>query len=145
MKNLLLILLFTHSLFATAPEGIQSLSPELRALLSQEMLALEKGMHSIFSDIISGNYEKMAITAEQIQNSFILKQKLSPSQRKELQTKLPKSFIHLDQGFHETAGELVNAAEFEDAKLSIQLYTKMTKTCIECHSTYAKSRFPHFE
>ncbi|PHR58957.1 MAG: hypothetical protein COA44_02080 [Arcobacter sp.] len=144
MKKLILSLLLFTKLFADQGTGVESLSPELRALLSQEMLALEKGMHSIFSDIISGNYEEIVITAEQIQNSFILKQKLSPSQRKELQTKLPKAFIHLDQGFHESAGELVNAAEFEDKKLSIEIFTKMTNTCVKCHSTYAKSRFPNF-
>jgi len=145
MKKLIIFLSLLTSLSASEPTGLQSLSPELRALLSQEMLALEKGMHSIFSNIISGNYEEMALTAEKIQNSFILKQKLSPSQRKELQTKLPKAFIHLDQGFHETAGDLVNAAEFEDKKLSIEIFTKMTNTCVQCHSTYARSRFPNFE
>lgn len=145
MKKLIILLSLITSLFATQSTGIQSLSPELRALLSQEMMALEKGMNSIFSNIISGNYEEMAITAEQIQNSFILKQKLSASQHKELQTKLPKSFIHLDQGFHESAGELVNAAEFEDKDLVINLYTEMTKTCVKCHATYAKQRFKNFE
>lgn len=145
MKKLILTLLLLTNLFSADKTGLESLSPELRILLSQEMVALEKGMHSIFSNIISGNYEQMAITAEHIQNSFILKQKLSPSQRKELQTKLPKSFIHLDQGFHESAGELVNAAEFEDNKLVIKLYTKMTSTCVQCHSTYAKQEFQNFE
>ena len=145
MKKALLFLLLTTQLFATDTKGIETLSAELRALLSEEMIALEKGMHSIFSSIISGDYEDISQKAEKIQNSFILKQKLTPSQRKELQTKLPKGFIELDKGFHEDAGELVNAAEFSDRELVNKYFFKMTKTCVKCHSTYASSRFSNFE
>jgi len=102
-------------------------------------------MHSIFSSMISGNYEDIAQKAEKIQNSFILKQKLTPSQQKELQTKLPKAFIELDQSFHSDAGELVNAAEFADKELVDKYFFKMTKTCVQCHSTYALNRFSNFE
>jgi len=145
MKQLILLFTLLISLYATPPQGVEALSPELRSLLSQEMLALEKGMHSIFSNLIAGDYEKIALKAEKIQNSFILKQKLTPSQRKELQSKLPQAFIQLDQSFHEMAGELLNAAEFEDEEASVKLYSKMSRTCIQCHSTYAQERFPSFQ
>jgi len=145
MKKLIILLSCFLSLNTVQADQIQDLSPGLRALLSQEMIAIEKGMHSIFSSIISGDYENISLKAEQIQNSFILKQKLSPSQRKELQAKLPQTFISLDRGFHQDAGELVNAAEFEDKKLVHKYYYKMMQTCVQCHSTYAKSRFRNFQ
>ena len=102
-------------------------------------------MHSIFSSIVSGDYENIAQKAEKIQNSFILKQKLTPSQRIELQTKLPKAFIQLDQSFHSDAGELVNAAEFSDKESVDKYFLKIMQTCVKCHSTYASSRFSNFE
>jgi len=150
MKKTLITLCLVTSLFSaeqteTPKAGVDGLSAGLRVLLSQEMLAIEKGMHSIFSNIISGNYEDIVSKATEIQDSFIMLKSLTPEQRKELQANLPKSFIKLDRGFHEIAGELVNAAEFEDKKLVEEKFSKMTQACVQCHSTYATSRFSTFQ
>lgn len=150
MKRIVVLLCLVTSLFATDSNntqitGVDSLSSGLRALLSQEMLSIEKGMKDIFSNIISGNYEDIVTKATEIQDSFILLKSLTPSQRKELQTKLPKSFITLDRSFHETAGELANAAEFEDKNAVNIHFSTMTKTCVQCHSQFATSRFSTFK
>ncbi len=146
MKKLLLLTCTTLSLMASEPQvGVDALSNGVRSLLSQEMLALEKGMHSIFSSTISGDYDAIVTKATQIQNSFILKQNLTKEQRAELKAKVPKEFIVLDRGFHEKAGELAAAAEFGDAKAVSEIYSQMTQTCVKCHSTYAQSRFSNFE
>ena len=61
MKKTIILLCLVTSLFATdnnntQSTGVDSLSGGLRVLLSQEMLSIEKGMKSIFSNIISVNY-----------------------------------------------------------------------------------------
>jgi len=150
MKKMFIILGLVTSLFSVeqlekSKAGVDGLSISLRGLLSQEMLAIEKGMHTIFSNIISGNYEDIASKATEIQDSFIMLRSLTPEQRKELQENLPKAFIKLDRGFHELAGELANAAEFEDKTLVEENFSKMTQACVQCHSTYATSRFSTFQ
>ncbi len=46
--------------------GVESLSRELRDLLSQEMIALQNGMMSIIPAYNSGNWGEIATTAGQI-------------------------------------------------------------------------------
>ncbi len=125
-------------------KGVEGLSGDIRGLLSQEMLQIEKGMHSIFSNMVRGDYDPIVKTATQIQDSFIFKRKLTPAQRKELKGALPKAFISLDRSFHETAGELAAAAEFGDKAAVLESYTAMAGKCVQCHSTYAAHRFPGF-
>ncbi len=125
-------------------KGVEGLSGDIRGLLSQEMLQIEKGMHSIFSNMVRGDYDPIVKTATQIQDSFIFKRKLTPAQRKELKGALPKAFIALDRSFHETAGELAAAAEFGDKEAVLESYTAMAGKCVQCHSTYAVHRFTGF-
>jgi len=96
-------------MFATTPlahaddhaeKGVESLSPEVRSLLSKEMVAIQNGMMSVIGAYAAGNFEEIATVAGQIKNSYILKQDMSRQQMHELHQKLPKSFIHLDQQFH---------------------------------------------
>jgi uncharacterized membrane protein YcjF (UPF0283 family) len=49
------IALFTGASSVYADSGVEALSPELRALLSKEMLELQEGMKSILPAYISGN------------------------------------------------------------------------------------------
>ena len=147
MKKVLMsaLLLATTLTAQEAKKGVEALSPEVRGLLAQEMQHIEKGMQSIFSNIIKGEYEDISKTATDIENSFIFKRKLTNAQRSELKEKIPKSFIDTDRGFHELAGKLANAAEFEEKEIVQKYFAEMTQTCVKCHTTYATHRFPVFK
>ena len=125
-------------------KGVEALSPEVRALLGEEMRHIEKGMQSIFSNMVQGNYEEIAKTATDIQNSFIFNRKLTDAQRKELKANIPKAFVTLDRSFHMTAGKLAEAAEFSEKEKVQENFALMTQKCVQCHSTYATHRFRAF-
>ena len=125
--------------------GVESLSPEVRSLLSKEMVAIQSGMMSVIAAYASGNFEEIATIAEQIKSSYILKQDMSRQQEHELHQKLPKSFIHLDQQFHEYAGLLEEAATNNNYELVGFYFSKLVDSCSGCHSQHAKHKFPAFE
>ena len=125
-------------------KGVDTLSEDIRGLLSQEMLHIEKGMQTIFAHMVKGESEQIATIATDIQNSFIFKKSLTDSQRAELKAKIPEGFISLDRSFHETAGKLAEAAEFEDFEAIKTTFAEMTGKCVACHSTYATHRFGSF-
>ncbi len=128
-----------------AEKGVESLSPEVRTLLSKEMVAIQNGMMSVIGAYASGNFEEIATIARQIKNSYILKQAMSRQQRHELHQKLPKSFIHLDQQFHKYAGRLEEAATNNNDELVGFYFSKLVDSCSGCHSQHAKHKFPAFE
>jgi hypothetical protein len=125
--------------------GVESLSPALRGLLAQEMLALETGMQAIIPAYSSGNWSEIARIAEQIENSYILKQALTDEQKQELHSSLPVSFIDLDKQFHYLAGMLKHVAEKEKSELVGFYFSKLNESCVGCHAQYATHRFPAFE
>ena len=111
------VLLCVISTVGHSDTPVENLSPELRELLREEMLALQDGMKTILPAYTSGNFEQVAHIAEMMKNSFILKQKITTEQKREIKSKLPKSFLHLDQKFHEYAGMLNNAAKNRHTEL----------------------------
>ena len=127
-----------------ADSGVEALSPELRALLGKEMIALQEGMKSIIPAYTSGNLEEVAHIAEKMKNSFILKQKITSEQKQELMSKMPKSFLHLDQKFHEYAGMLEHVAKEKHTELVGFYYYKLTESCVGCHGHFASHKFPKF-
>lgn len=138
-------LIVVLSVNAAEPEkGIETLSPDLRVLLSQEMQALQKGMMSMIPELVSGNYDEVAKTATKIQNSFILEQKLTKEQKEELSHKLPAAFVEIDEGFHKDAGMLAEVAKGKNGELANFYFFKMTNACTSCHSRFAKHRFSAF-
>lgn len=126
------------------PMGVQTLSSQLRVLLSQEMLAIEKGMKDIMSSIIAGDYENIEKTAKNIKNSFILEQKLASSQKEELHSKLPQAFIEQDSAFHNDAKMLEHVANSKNPELTHFYFSKMVNACVSCHQTFAQDKFPLF-
>ena len=140
--TLISIALFVASSLSYADSGIKSLSPELRTLLSKEMQALEEGMKSILPAYISGDFVEVANIANKMKNSYILKKSLTQAQKHELMTKLPKSFLRSDQKFHEYAGMLNHVAEKENLELIGFYYSKLSESCVSCHSEHASHRFP---
>ncbi|MCK4824530.1 hypothetical protein KA005_52750, partial [bacterium] len=47
-----------------------------------------------------------------------------------------------DKAFHGYAGMLAHAAEEKNMEVANFYLSKMTETCIKCHSRFAKERFP---
>ncbi len=122
--------------------GVEALSSDLRDLLSREMRALESGMMSIIPAFHAGEWDKIAATAGKMKNSYVLKQKLSESQARELHTLLPPSFIEKDRQFHYLAGMLEHAAKNRKAELINFYFSEMNRSCPACHTLFATHKFP---
>ena len=120
----------------------ESLSPELRQLLVQEMQLIDAGMGKLASAISEGDWKAVESIAGKIQRSFILKQKLTDAQLHELHEKLPAGFVRMDVRFHETAGKLAATAHRRDAELSTFYYSRLLDGCVSCHTAFAPGRFP---
>ncbi|WP_126452560.1 hypothetical protein [Sulfuriflexus mobilis] len=122
--------------------GIESLSPELRELLTKEMLALQNGMMSVIPAYVTGNWSEIENISHKMKNSYILKQSLTDEQVKELHTSLPESFIKLDQEFHYLSGMLNQAAKNKKPELVGFYFSKLSESCVSCHTQYAVHKFP---
>jgi len=140
---LLVVLIGAISQNCYSESDVESLSPELRTLLKREMLALQEGMKNIVPAFASGDLEKVSDIAGRINRSFLLKQKISASQKHELHEKLPKEFIRKDQQFHKYAGMLEHVSKERHIELVGFYYSKLLESCIGCHSKFARHRFPN--
>ncbi len=120
------------------------ISENLRKALQKEMLAVQDGMMKLVPAIASGDWATVSRTADNIKKTYIMKQKLTQAQLKELHSALPAGFKRLDHRFHKTAGRLAHAAERKDAELAVFYFYKLNESCVTCHSAYAKQRFPAF-
>ncbi|HBR51489.1 MAG TPA: hypothetical protein DEA71_15560 [Nitrospira sp.] len=58
--------------------------------------------------------------------------------------KLPDQFKALDEAFRLGAEKLAPAAKTKDAEAVSFQSSRLLDTCVACHSTYAKSKFPNF-
>ncbi len=130
------------SFYSYAGSEVEALSPELRTLLRKEMVALEDGMQAIIPAYVSGDLEEVSKIAGQMERSYILKQKITESQKHELHKKLPKTFVEKDQQFHQYAGMLKHVTEENHVELIGFYYNKLLESCASCHSEHATHRFP---
>jgi hypothetical protein len=121
------------------------LSPELFELLRAEMRSLLAGIQTLATGIATAEWKSVADKSAQIRASYILDQKLTPAQRKELDTSLPEQFKRLDSDFHLEAKKLEAAATNHDEQLAAFHYYRLLETCTDCHAKYAVSRFPGFK
>jgi hypothetical protein len=122
--------------------SLEQLSPGLRLLLTEEMVALQDGMQSLIAAIVSGDWEKMAALGEKIDSSFILEQELTQSQKDELHRSLPLAFRDMDREFHLYAGMLAHAANDKNPDLVTFYFYRMNDACLSCHRKFATHRFP---
>ncbi len=122
-----------------------ALSEGISTLLKQEMNEIKKGMESLVFSIASGDWEKIAKTGHNIKHSYIMKNKLTESQRHELHEKLPKQFRKIDKKFHYYAGMLSHVAKERDVELVNYYFYKMNESCAACHSMFVKDRFEGFK
>ena len=132
--------------FGTAAEdsAVESLSPEIRGLLKKEMAAVEVAMKDIITANATGDSEKIAVIAQQIKDSFILKQGLTKQQKHELHSVLSADFIQQDQAFHYSAGMLAHAAEMKKPELINFYFGQLFEACSSCHKVHANHRFQQF-
>ena len=125
-------------------KSVESLSPELRALLKQEMQALQTGMVSAFPALVSGNLAEVAEIARKMEKSYILRQSITREQMHELHSSLPPSFLKQDGAFHYYAGMLAHVADNKKLELVNFYFSKLTESCVTCHSEHASHKFPGF-
>ena len=118
------------------------LSSDLKEILNQEMNGIENGVMKIIPAIAAGDWETIAKIAQQIQTSFILKQKLTQEQLKQLHNSLPPEFVEMDMRFHSNAEKLAGAAHQRDSELVNFYFSKLHGQCMTCHAKYAFGRFP---
>ncbi|MCP3980291.1 MAG: hypothetical protein GY716_13385 [bacterium] len=132
-----------HDKVAEKPQDpAAALSPKLRALLNEEMRLIDGGMGDLASAISIGDWSSVAKTAHKIEQSFIIKQKLTEKDAAELHDKLPAGFLEMDHAFHRTSGKLAHAATAHDAELVNFYVHRMLDLCVNCHAKYAPNRFP---
>lgn len=132
---------------AQRPESIQNslhLSPKLMKLLRAEMRALLTGVQSLATGIATADWKNVADISARIRASYILNQKLTSRQRKELKTSLPEHFKRLDSYLHLQAKKLEVAATNHNTELATFHYYRLIEACTSCHSIYGTSKFPGF-
>lgn len=117
------------------------LTDKLSQLLKQEMRSIQSAMASIHVSIVTGEHEQVATNAQQIHDSFIMKQALTEQDKKDLMSAVPTGFVELDKNFHRLAAGLAEAAQKKDTQKQYELYNEMTGSCIACHSQYVSDRF----
>ena len=130
---------------AQTPEPVGPKLPEkLRELLLREMNAIEGASLSIQSALVRGEDARVAELAQQIHDSFILRQEMTEADRKALRAAVPKAFVERDQAFHALTGDLAEAAREGDAERQRALFGEVVSACAACHALYAGNRFPGF-
>jgi hypothetical protein len=144
MLTATLVCLLSSAYADDTTRGVEALSPELRALLQKEMIAIDAAMKSIVSLNAAGDTQKISQIAKQMKESFILKQSLTTAQRHELHNALPVDFIRQDEEFHYYAGMLEHVAEKSKAELIGFYYGRLFEACSSCHQVHAKHRFSNF-
>jgi len=128
----------------SAPIPSLNMSPELQQLFQAEMRELLLGTQHIAGSLPIANWDSIVDSAMAMRNSYVLEQKLTPTQRQDLE-KLPERFKVLDEAFHRRAEKLAQAAKAKDAEAVSFHFSRLLDTCVVCHSTYAKSKFPNFQ
>jgi len=122
--------------------GEIDLPDDLKAVLLEEMSAIEKGMAELVHEISHGNWGNIEKIGKTIEESYIVKQKLSKRQLEELHHKLPSGFLRLDGKF--LAGALAHSAKERNIDLVVFYFYRLNESCARCHSKYARERFPGF-
>jgi len=144
-----LMLVFLTGVLASVSSVAQepnklNIPADVKPILKKEMVAIEKAMQELVSTMAKGNWEKTAEIGKQIQASYLMKQRLSAEQMKQLHHSLPEHFIKLDHSFHQYAGMMAHAAEVKNSDVMSFYFYKMNDSCVQCHSLYAQEQFPAF-
>ena len=120
------------------------LTPKLHQLLTDEMRAIREAMARILDGLGNGATGLVERTAEQIFDSFVMRQGLTDKDRKDLEKAVPTEFLDLDHEFHVTAMKLSIASVNRDRDLQYFYFGKLVAACATCHSQYVSDKFPAF-
>lgn len=142
---LLVTVLVSVSVLAAPVLVTEKLSPGTRAVLVEEMQAIAAAMGRIHTAMVTGDHAVVVTEAENIESSFVLKQKLTQEQRHEIHATLPQAFIEMDRSFHQQAGELAAAGREQDVAAERAAFEQMSRSCQSCHASFASGRFPALE
>lgn len=118
------------------------LTDKLRGLLQAEMQQIDQAMRTIYTAIVTGEHATVAARAQAVHESFILKQSLTPADRKDLKRAVTADFVARDKAFHATAAKLARAGERGDTGAELEHFQTMTRQCAGCHARYVGDRFP---
>lgn len=118
------------------------LTPKLRDLLRQEMRSIEQASKDILSALIAGNDARVAKQAQQIHDSFILQQSMTPEDKQDLMAAVPEDFVARDRAFHRLSADLAQAGRDGDRDAQHAEFGRMIEACTACHARYATDRFP---
>lgn len=117
------------------------LTPKLRDLLRQEMLSIEQASKDILSALIAGDDARVAGLAQQIYDSFILQQSMTPEDEQDLMAAVPENFVARDRAFHAISADLAQAGRDGDRGAQHAGFGRMIEACTACHDRYATDRF----
>ena len=120
------------------------LTPKLQELLQKEMQSINDASQKILAALVAGDDTRVAKLAQQIHDSFILRQSMTPEDKAHLMTVAPEGFVQMDRHFHEIAAELAKAARAGNRPLQHEQFGRMIETCGACHARYATDRFAGF-
>ncbi len=120
-----------------------NMSPDLQQLFQAEMRELLLGTQRIAGALPVANWDGIADSAMAMRNSYVLDQKLTTAHRHDLE-QLPEQFKAFDEAFHHRAEKLAHAAKAKDAEAVSFHFSRLLDSCVACHATYAKTRFPNF-
>jgi len=120
------------------------LTPKVQNLLRREMLSINDASQKILVALVAGEDSRVAELAQQIHDSFILRQSMTPEDKADLMAAVPKDFVRMDQTLHEISAELAQAAQAGDRAQQHERFSQMIKACSACHAQYATDRFPKF-
>lgn len=118
-----------------APDG---LSVQARALLKQKMESHGLGMMRLVADVVLLSYRDVEVAANEIaeQPGLARPREDAPNT---LNDQLPTMFFDLQDQLRARAKSLADAAKREnDAEMSAA-FTRVTETCVACHSAYLNS------
>ena len=120
------------------------LTERLKELLATEMAQVGEATSMLAHSIATGDHETVNALGVKVRDSFILKQSLTPQDKKDLVGAVPKAFLMLDKRFHGMAGKMAQAAEAKDTELELFYYGQMLEACTQCHAQFASDRFTGF-
>lgn len=134
----------TYAIETHAPNQDIKLSPDLRNLLRAEMREIASGIQGVAMSLATADWKSIQKTSAKIRASYIMENKLTPTQADELNKVLPEQFKRLDAEFHQRAEKLRLAAVERDSELVVFHYSRLLESCGQCHSAYASKQFPGF-
>ena len=136
-----LFLVLQTTTYAADPVG-PKLTKRLKELLLSEMRQVGDATGKLALAISTGDHATAKQLGLAVRDSFILKQSLTPQDKKDLMSAVPAEFVALDKRFHLLAGKLAHASEKKDSELQGFYFSKMMESCVACHAHFANDRFP---